>query len=329
MSAPTSVEIGNLESELSKLLHQWFSYYSNHIYHYKALDKTEHQLLFYASFTNLFSRSFCDETHLLAEKLFKKNKNKRAWPPFCNHVFIKILDWSLNGINLKDNNKEKQIFDRFILMTYSQNPAIKKIGQQYLFCLLNKRNSADKELINAVLLSCSQNLKHQVIAPGLLRTDAALPSFSIDYLVSMLTFVNVPKKIRFALLLQAIKPVHNDVKELTRYNKGKSLFFYKCGNPFYKYYRQLLTEGLETYNSLHGKNLGIQLQLHALPVNGVDLKMLRETNRILTEIIFTQHMISDLDLQKILNSKKVVEITKGEPVVQVEPPSSPNKSIRT
>ena len=111
MSELSTTSILTLQSHLQKSFRQWFKYYKNNDYHNKALDPLEDELLFFASFTNVFSDSFKQEIHLAALTIFKSEKSVSSWVPFCNHIFIKVLDWSVNGIDFKANGKkEEKIF---------------------------------------------------------------------------------------------------------------------------------------------------------------------------------------------------------------------------
>ena len=313
MPGPSATSVISLQSHLQKSFRQWVKYYKNNGYHSKALDPVEHELLFFASFTNVFSDSLKEEIHLAANLIFKKDKPVNSWVPFCNHIFIMVLDWSVNGINFKKpgGERERKIFYRFIAMTYSYNPSIKRYGQQLLFCMMTKSNWQNPELLQGVVYSCKQNI--------------ASTLFSIDYVIAVLSFLDLTKAARGAYFIICIKTSFKDLTEFHKHYTGLNILSYKCVNPFYEFYSSLLLAGRKAHRDVcvradNGK-IGAQLKFDT-PTAGLEFKFLNETVRIQKQIGFLNYFLSEAHIQKMFNSKKPQPVLVGEAYSYTEPPSS-------
>ena len=303
----------NLQTRLQKSLRFWARNYMRKSDTNHSLDEIEESLLFFGSFTNLFSESFKEEIHLLANSVFKSERIKPSWGPFYRRIFIKVLDWCVNGLNFEsakpDNDAE--LFYRLIALTYMQNSKVRTYGQKMLYCLLTKRNWNSKELTNGVLKSCRYNLTTSF--------------FSLDYLISMLSFLDIPKRIRGAYLVHCIKPAFKNLNEFEKYYKGLSLISYQCKNPFYAFYTSLLAQGKKEYREVAQNtqkvNLGAQLNFQDA-IAGFELTFLKDTVRIQEQISFRRYFVPEAYFSKLFNSKEPKELSAGEAYKFSEPPAS-------
>ncbi|MES2620357.1 MAG: hypothetical protein V4615_05845 [Bacteroidota bacterium] len=315
---PAGSAIITLQSHLQKSLRKWARNYKRKSETNRFLDDIEADLLFFASFTNLYSASFKEEIHLLANKVFKAEAENPSWAPFYNRIFIKVLDWSVNGFHFDSSSlaDEKKIYYKFIALTYAQNNRVRNYSQQMLYCLITKSNWKSEDLLSGVLLSCMQNI-------------TSYPE-RLDYIISMISFLDAAKRIRGGFLVHCIKPRFKDLRSFESYYTGLKLLLYKCENPFFHFYSTLFEKGKETYSSVYHASkkakLGAQLSFSDT-LSGFELIFIKDTTRIEENIVFAKHFVPEANLQKLFDAKQPKPIAEGEANAFIEPPASNNSSV--